>query len=163
MAITKSLKENLKKYHINLPIDKRTKAFRDVFVRFADMIEYEEYLRGSVRDEKVNEKRQLTIRTRNIKKYNKYQKPILEQKRQNLAASKIQVEFARNKLFRTIPTTVWSSYFKYRLNEIRGLSEEQYFFLIGSELTDKTTYFTIEDFRKFFNFYKISMFLQKKL
>ena len=137
MAITKSQKENLKKYHINLPIDKRTKAFRDVFVRFADMIEYEEYLRGSVRDEKVNEKRQLTIRTRNIKKYNKYQKPILEQKRQNLAASKIQVEFARNKLFRTIPTTVWSSYFKYRLNEIRGLSKEQYFSLVVTEQADK--------------------------
>ena len=42
-------------------------------------------------------------------------------------------------------------------------SENIWAFIEGSEKTDEISYITIEDFRKFFNFYKISMFLQKKL
>ena len=58
MSITKYLKQEVLKYNINLPVDKRTAAYKNIVSRYNGEDYYVEFLRQRVRDAKEIKKKQ---------------------------------------------------------------------------------------------------------
>lgn len=163
MGITRLLKEDLKRFGIDLPVDKRTSAYKQKVREFRIDELYVEHLRGLVREAKQNEKKAKKAAEKAAELARKVAN-------KNNAATKIQIAYERNKLFRTVPTTVWTSYFKYKLSNTRpklvgmgGTTVEEYFKLLGMDRLDLISYLTVDDFQKFFQFYKVASFLEQKL
>ena len=60
MPITKSLRENIRYYGITLPIDKRTKEYKEIIrIRNLDEKTYVELLRKVVKQEREKEKQKV--------------------------------------------------------------------------------------------------------
>ena len=127
MPITKSLRENIRYYGITLPIDKRTKEYKEI-IRIKNINEktYVELLRKLVKQEREKEKE----RIKNIQKETKVQlerleaqKEVIEKrKQQNIGKviRPIQIKAIRNKLFYMKPTqSAWKSYKSYVIQNTR--------------------------------------------
>ena len=173
MKIPKKLKDDSKKY-LNLSVDLRTKAFKDFVVNHRGIENAIEAIK--VRLNEVPEyKKKKIIRNKQIVVQKKYETKKKEIQNKNKSATKIQVEYERNRLFRIIPTTCWKSYSLYKLSNVRpdlvginGTNEEQLNKLLMSlmsenkEVNDYVEHLSIEDFKTFFHFYKISNFILSK-
>ena len=124
MPITKSLRENIRYYGITLPIDKRTKEYKEI-IRIKNINEktYVELLRKLVKQEREKEKKKV----KRIEKETKGQIERLEAQKKNLENEKrkkvirpIQIKAIRNKLFYMKPTqSAWKSYFLYVIENTR--------------------------------------------
>lgn len=109
---------------------------------------------------------QPAIQKKHITKKKEVIKVNLEKR--NKSAYKIQREFERNRLFKINPRTCWKSHSNFKLFNTRpdlvginGYNEEQLNkLLMNKEL--EIEHLSIEDFKTFFHFYKISNFILTK-
>ncbi len=160
MPITKSLRENIRYYGITLPIDKRTKEYKEI-IRIKNINEktYVELLRKIVKQEREKEKKKV-IRVQKETKVQlerlKVQKEVTEnKKRRNVSKviRPIQINAIRNRLFYMKPAqSAWKSYKSYVIENTRQELIDE-FYNVDREIPIITT----TDINNFLKFYIIKL------
>jgi hypothetical protein len=129
MPITKTLKDNIRYFGINLPIDRRTNVYKDELKkRNLNEKSYIEFLKTLVKQAKAKEQKKIKM----IEKQTKVQLEQLELQTKTEKTRRVQKQaymqkvrqlqttYIRNQLFRQKPVeTAFNSYWKYSIENIR--------------------------------------------
>jgi hypothetical protein len=89
-----------------------------------------------------------------------------DEKKKNVSASKIQTQYLRNKLFRTTPTKVWESWFKYKLvnPSYKEYVEHLDIDVLRTKFELNIPYVSqLNRVIEYFQFYKVASFIESKL
>jgi len=120
MSITRSIKSKLDNYGVNLPTDRRTRAYANILRKnnWTDET-YKGYLKEVIKGFVAKEKKIVSQVTRNKAK----EKVIEDVKRTNKISKfigKVQLNYIKNKLFYAKPSnSSFKSYFEFKLNNTR--------------------------------------------
>lgn len=179
MGITLKLKQDLKKYNINLPTDGR--KIKPILKEKKWLKEqYEVHLRELV---KIAKKKEKELETRNIKKYQKEVENTITKEEvrrnvenrnriyKNITVSKIQMNYIKNKLFYMMAKqSGFKSYFKYTLvNDradlvgIQNITEDEVIYQQMNKRTYNPPVFPSQDLGLFIVFYQVRKFLRQNL
>ena len=161
--VSKGLKDSLKLYGINLPIDARSKEFKEQVKKYKVEELYVDYLKDLVRDAKKKEK--ATI----VKKTKYYAKQQQAQKEKAIIWGKIeQKKLFRNKLLNMLPVdSSWNAWFKYDVwNDvpdivgIQSMKEQEVAFELMNDPNYIPPIISTGDVEQFMSFYKVMEFLK---
>ena len=157
MGVPKKLQEGLKNYGIDLPVNAKTRVYKEQVKKFKIEEAYIEHLRGLVRDAKKKEqnkaKKFLEEYKKTVEKDENIKKAFLDYKiKKSGIKNKIslwQLKYIKNKLFFMSPTeSSFESYLKYRLWNDRAD-------LVGINKLS----ITAEDIKNFLLFYRVKKFM----
>jgi len=166
MPITKSLRDNIRYFGITLPIDRRTKDYKEELnKRQLNEKTYLELLRKQVKQAKAKEQKKV----KKIQKETKVQFERLETQkkiskvRQNYILENkirpVQINAIRNKLFYMKPSqTAWKSYQSYVIQNTRPELIDDYY-----NVDKENEIISYNDILNFLKFYKIDEYLMKFL
>ena len=166
MPITKSLRDNIRYFGITLPIDRRTKDYKEELnKRQLNEKTYLELLRKQVKQAKAKEQKKV----KKIQKETKVQFERLETQkkiskvRQNYILENkirpVQINAIRNKLFYMKPSqTAWKSYQSYVIQNTRPELIDDYY-----NVDKENEIISYNDLLNSLKFYKIDEYLMKFL
>lgn len=161
MAIPKNVRKDFIKYLGVIP-DKRRRDYKDLIQKYGGEAQTIEALKARLNEVPAYNKQ---VKVRNTAKNFRENKI-----KQNKSATKIKVAYLRNKLFRTQPVQVWTSYFKYKLVNtspdfipMPNTTEEEFNVYGMMGMFDKIKYLDTHDFIEFFRFYKVASFIENRL
>lgn len=164
--ISVAIKRGLLKYNLNYPIDRRTKDYKNIVIKYGNELKYIDHLNNIIKNAKKKELKQIKfyekqVELQNYKQeiYNKY-----NDKRQKAVNKIIKgIDFLRNKIFRVKPLKWNSVYKKYILDNPNIKYDEDYYNLFLSNPENILKTISTEEFNKYINFYKIKEFMKQKL
>ena len=160
MAIPKVLRNNITKYLGIIPKLSR-KDFKQLVAEQGGLENTIIYLKNRLNEIPAYKK------TLKVKGY--YEKKVqkkADEKKKNVSASKIQTQYSRNKLFRTTPTKVWESWFKYKLvnPSYKEYVEHLDIEVLRTKFELNVPYVSqLNRFIEYFQFYKVASFIESKL
>lgn len=176
MNITTKLREDLKKYGINLPTDRRTRAYQQQVRIFRIEERYIQHLRDLVKTAKAKETKQVKKLQKKVQD-TKFQEEVYKevQKRnltyKNNSASRIQLNYYKNKLLYMLPSDfAWKSFFKYTLwNDrpnvvgIQNLTYDEVATSLMNDANYRPTTLTTNDLQYFLSYFKFIKFIKLQL
>ena len=164
MPITKSLRENVRYYGITLPIDKRTKEYKEIIkTKNIDEKTYVKLLRTLVKQAKDKEQK----RIKKVQKETQAQlsrleaqkkiSEVIQLKSKIKVIRPIQIKAISNKLFYMKPSqSAWKSFQSYTIENTRQELIDEFY---NADTENPTI--TAIDINNFLKFYKVDEFLLK--
>ena len=164
MPITKSLRENVRYYGITLPIDKRTKEYKEIIkTKNIDEKTYVKLLRTLVKEAKDKEQKKI----KQIQKATQTQisrleaqkevTEVIQLKSKSKVIRPIQIKAIRNKLFYMKPSqSAWKSFQSYTIKNTRQELIDEFY---NADTENPTI--TAIDINNFLKFYKVDEFFLK--
>ena len=164
--ISVAIKRGLLKYNLNYPIDRRTKNYKNMIIKYGNELKYIDHLKDIIKNAKNRELKQIKFYEKQVETQN-YKQEIynnINNKRRKAIEKILKgVDYLRNRIFRIKPTKWNNVYKKYILNNPNIKHNEDYYSLLVNNPENILKSISPEEFNKFIKFYKIKEFMRQKL
>ena len=162
MAITRGIRAKLETYGLNLPVDKRTRAYKKLLSdnKWTEA-QYVSYLKQTLKRYTKKEKEVIRqVQKQKIKQEVAENVRTRNQRPKQIIKRFLQKSVQRNKIFRIEPTnSAWKSYEKYTINNMKSNLFTKYESLGKYDYTEVFDIGTVKDF---IEFYQIDSFITSK-